>query len=125
MPIYALALARKDGRTGPDLVEAKEGCEQPDPARLQAARQPGAPPPRFCGQAMMGVNQISAIGLPTSSLTPLLSRLFGRTVVDQTGLKGNLAIIPFSLIPPHQSKSSSLTRPRNLRKTDDHRRSHS
>ena len=93
LPIYALVLARKDGRPGPDLMEAKDGdCEQPDPARLQAARQPGAPPPRFCGQLMMGVNQINAIGLPISSLTPLLSRLLGRTVVDQTGLKGNFNV---------------------------------
>lgn len=90
MPVYALVLARKDGKPGPDLMESKEGdCQKFDPAQPPARPEPAAPPPRYCGRLMMGPNRITAIAVPLSSLIPTLSRMLGRQVVDQTGLKGN------------------------------------
>lgn len=63
-----------------------------DPTQPPAHPEPGAQPPRYCGNLMMGLNRITAIDVPISNLTPLLSRLLGRQVVDETGLKGNFDI---------------------------------
>ena len=39
LPIYALVLARKDGKLGPDLMESKEGsCEKFDPSHPPSRR---------------------------------------------------------------------------------------
>lgn len=93
MPIYALVMARKDGKPGPGLTESKEGdCVKPDPTRPPAPPPPGVAPPRYCGGLMMSVNRITGVANPVSSLAPLLSRTLGRTVVDETGLKGNFDI---------------------------------
>jgi uncharacterized protein (TIGR03435 family) len=105
MPIYALVLARKDGKLGPDLVETKEGsCQQFDPTHPPPPPQPGAAPPRMCGQMMVSPIALTVISHTISDLTPLLSRLLGRTVVDETGLKGNfdinLAVTPDAFRAP-------------------------
>jgi uncharacterized protein (TIGR03435 family) len=89
LPIYALVLARKDGKFGPKLTETKEGSCQPfDPARPAAPPVPGQPLPRNCGQMQTGPRNIRAVGIEMSLVVPMLSRLLGRTVVDKTGLKG-------------------------------------
>jgi uncharacterized protein (TIGR03435 family) len=89
LPIYALVVARKDGRLGPKLTETKEGgCTTLDPARPQPPPEPGQPLPRNCGQMQAGLKMIRAVGIQMSLLTPMLSRLLGRTVVDKTGLTG-------------------------------------
>ncbi len=105
MPIYALVLARKDGKPGPDLVESKEGgCQKVDPTHPPAPPQPGAPPPRYCGQMMISPIGLTVISHTIAELTPLLSRMLGRTVVDETGLKGNfdisLAVTPDAFRAP-------------------------
>jgi uncharacterized protein (TIGR03435 family) len=93
MPIYGLVLARKDGKLGPNLVESKEGtCTQPDPTRPPPPPAPGQPPPRICGGMMMGLSRLNAVGVPVANLAPMLSRMLGRTVVDQTGLTGKFDI---------------------------------
>jgi hypothetical protein len=63
-----------------------------DPSRPPAPPQPGAPPPRSCGGTMMGPNRLNATSIPISDLTPMLSRLLGRSVIDETGLKGNFDV---------------------------------
>ena len=93
LPIYALVLARKDGKLGPDLTESKEGsCEKFDQSHPPPPPQPGAPLPRICGNLLIGPGQLTMFGHPISELTPLLSRMVERKVVDQTGLKGNFDI---------------------------------
>jgi uncharacterized protein (TIGR03435 family) len=93
MPIYALVVARKDGKLGPDLVESKAGsCQKVDPAHPPAPPQPGAAPSRYCGQMMISPIGLTVISHTISELTPLLSRMLQRTVVDETGLKGNFDI---------------------------------
>lgn len=93
LPIYALVLSRKDGKLGPDLVETKEGsCQKFDPNQPPPRPQPGAPPARICGNMFIGPGQLMMFSHPISELTPLLSRMVERKVVDQTGLKGNYDI---------------------------------
>jgi uncharacterized protein (TIGR03435 family) len=41
---------------------------------------------------MMGLNRLNSTGAPIGNVTPMLSRLLGRTVVDRTGLAGNFNI---------------------------------
>jgi uncharacterized protein (TIGR03435 family) len=93
LPIYVLVLAKKDGKLGPGITETKaEGCTTPDPARAPPPPEPGKPPVRFCGQMMMGPKHISAVAVPVANLIPMISRLLGRSVIDNTGLTGNYDI---------------------------------
>src|SRR5215469_11755076 len=74
LPIYALVLARKDGKLGPDLVETKEGsCLKFDPAQPPPRPQAGEPPPRFCGNMGISPGGLTMISQPMSQLVPLLS----------------------------------------------------
>ena len=93
LPIYAMVLARKDGRLGPQLVESKEGaCTQPDPTKLPPPPEPGKPPAFMCGQLMMNLRRLTATAIPVSDMIPMLSRTLGKTIVDKTGLTGKYDI---------------------------------
>jgi uncharacterized protein (TIGR03435 family) len=90
LPIYAMVLAKKDGKLGPSLTETKEGsCTMPDLTKPPTPPEPGKPLPRNCGQMMMNPGRIRAVSVPVKDMTPILSRMLGRTVIDQTGLAGN------------------------------------
>ena len=87
LPIYALVLARKDGKLGPRLTESKQGdCTPFDVSK--ARPQPGAARPRFCGTSGVNPSRLTAIGIPISNLVPMLQMVLGRTVIDKTGLTG-------------------------------------
>ncbi len=89
LPIYALVLARKDGKLGPKLTEAKEGaCAQPDFTKPPAPREPGKPPTMNCGQQIMSPRSMTAVAVPIPNIIPMLARMLGRTIVDKTGLTG-------------------------------------
>jgi bla regulator protein blaR1 len=93
LPVYALVVAKKDGKLGPQLTEMKEGsCMQPDPTKPPAPPEPGKPPIRFCGGIRMGPAMLKATGIPIANMIPMLSRFLGRTVVDKTGLTGKFDI---------------------------------
>jgi uncharacterized protein (TIGR03435 family) len=93
LPIYALVVARKDGKLGPGLTESKEGgCMPPDPSKPPPPPEPGKPRTLGCGGIMMSPRQLTAARIPVANLTPELSRILGRTVVDKTGLTGNFDI---------------------------------
>ena len=93
LPIYALVLANKDGKLGPQLTESKEGsCTPFDPSRPPPPPDPGKPPVMGCGGMMMGPDRITAIGVAVSQLAPVLARTLERTVVDKTGLTGKYDI---------------------------------
>jgi uncharacterized protein (TIGR03435 family) len=87
LPIYALVLARDDGRLGPQLKRAQVDC-----AALQAeALKTGILPPEAraqCRGAQGRIGSIQMAGAPMSELVPLLSTRLMRTVVDRTGLSG-------------------------------------
>ena len=93
LPVYAITLAKKDGKPGPQLVESKEGgCVQPDLSKPPAPPEPGKPPMLHCGQMMMRPGHITAIAIPVGNMIPMLARFLGRTVVDKTGLTGHYDI---------------------------------
>jgi uncharacterized protein (TIGR03435 family) len=93
LPVYALVLARKDGKLGPGLVPAKEGgCQPPDPNKLPPPLEPGKPPTLGCGEQFLGISQLKAVSAPITNLLFFLSRMLGRSVIDKTGLTGKFDI---------------------------------
>lgn len=90
MQIYALILARADGKLGQKLSPAKTDCE----AVFQRGRAGGPPPPLpqpgqpvECG-FMIGPGTMNAGGMVIGELARSLSPFVGRMVVDKTGLTG-------------------------------------
>jgi uncharacterized protein (TIGR03435 family) len=92
MPIYALVLARSDGRIGPRITASTVDCA----ARLAELRGRGGPPPPpapgerpVCGARMFPGN-LSAGAMTMTQIVNGLARMPGlnRTVVDRTGLTG-------------------------------------
>jgi uncharacterized protein (TIGR03435 family) len=81
MPIYALVLARADGKLGPDIKPSTSDCVGKEPdvtgacALVPLRRGPGTFGYRANGQSLEGLTQV-------------LTQATGRTVVDKTGLKG-------------------------------------
>ncbi|HEY7188269.1 MAG TPA: TIGR03435 family protein [Vicinamibacterales bacterium] len=90
MPLYALVLARTDGKLGPSLTSAKADCEALARGR-RAGGPPPAPPqpgePMQCGM-MVGIGNMNAGGIAMADLARSLAGFVNRTVVDKTGLNG-------------------------------------
>ena len=85
MPVYALVLARKDGKLGENLTESKEGgCTVPDPNQPPPLLRPGGKV--GCGGAIMSQRAMTGESVPMTELARSLSLLVGRTVIDKTGL---------------------------------------
>ena len=90
LPIYALVLARQNGKLGPALKPSAIDCQA-----LAAARKQGAAPPDppkagerpQCG-THMGFGRIAG-GMPMTSLARLMSDVVQRSVIDSTGLAGD------------------------------------
>jgi uncharacterized protein (TIGR03435 family) len=91
-PVYALVLARSDGKLGPKLKPSATDCA----AEMAAARARGGPPPAMpafgepmkCGMRM-GPGNLSAGSVSMAQLLGTLAMMVNRTVVDHTGLTGN------------------------------------
>jgi uncharacterized protein (TIGR03435 family) len=93
LPIYALVLARKDGKLGPNLVEAKgDNCRAFDRNKPPPPPESGKTPVLGCGGMAMRPNALRAASIKVGALTQNFSRLLGRTVVDKTGLTGKYDI---------------------------------
>jgi uncharacterized protein (TIGR03435 family) len=88
LPVFALVLARKDGKPGPGLIPSKEGaCIPFDPTKPFAVDNM-----RLCGAFSLGPDGLTLVSGSIASLTPRLSRLLGRMVIDKTGLTRNYDI---------------------------------
>jgi bla regulator protein blaR1 len=90
LPMYALTLARRDGKTGSQLRPAAVDCAATFAARARGgapptAPQPGERPP--CG-LRLGPGNLSGGGVTMAQLSTTLSQFVQRVVVDQTGLTG-------------------------------------
>jgi uncharacterized protein (TIGR03435 family) len=98
--VYALVLARSDGRLGPGLRKPATDCGALEAARKKAAAA-GAPPAQVmppkpgerpeCGMlnsAMNGVVKLATGGTPLSAIPAAIQSTVGRPVIDRTGLTG-------------------------------------
>jgi uncharacterized protein (TIGR03435 family) len=94
-PVYALVIARADGRPGAGLVRSTIDCDAVNAAR-RAGRSydgplpaNGAPPCGWNGQWATGGPTMRFGGLPLSRLSESVGQPDGRVIVDRTGLTGN------------------------------------
>jgi uncharacterized protein (TIGR03435 family) len=96
-PVYALVLARADGRLGPGIRRSDLDCDA-----IQAARRAGSqeqPPATSNGAPACGMSMRGTVGMevrlgarPLSILASSFGTGPGRVVVDKTGLQGNYDI---------------------------------
>lgn len=94
MPIYALVVARADGKFGAGLQPSTVDCAAMRGRGGREGMPPAPPPPGqrpMCGMRM-GPHEVLASGVPLVQLTQVLSQLTQRIVVDRTGLTGNFDI---------------------------------
>jgi bla regulator protein blaR1 len=90
LPMYALVLARPDGRLGPQLTPSTLDC-----AAINAARRSGTPPAppkpgdRPLCSIRIGFGQLTGTGFPLTNLASSLVQFVHRSVVDRTGLSGH------------------------------------
>jgi uncharacterized protein (TIGR03435 family) len=85
MPVYALVLARSDGRLGPQLTRSALDCAA---ARVEAQRTGVIPPAARACRVQGRIGRIEIVGAPIADMAPLLSTRLQRTVIDRTGLAG-------------------------------------
>jgi uncharacterized protein (TIGR03435 family) len=93
-PVFALVIARSNGRPSQGLVRSTLDCDAVNAAR-RSGRRPegqiptnGAPP---CGMSLQAEDHEMLLfgGLPIASLAERLGQPSGRVVIDKTGLTGN------------------------------------
>ncbi|MBI3402450.1 MAG: TIGR03435 family protein [Acidobacteria bacterium] len=92
MPIYALILARSDGKLGPEMKKSEIDCT----AVAARGRGPGGPPPggpSGPGQPMpcgirIGMGTLTMGGASLTQFANSLGMFVGRLVFDRTGLTG-------------------------------------
>lgn len=93
-PVYALVVARADGRLGPQIKKSDLDCDALQAARRAGSKDPapatsnGAP---ACGMSMRGTTGMEVLlgARPLSTLASSFGTTPGRVVVDKTGLQGN------------------------------------
>jgi uncharacterized protein (TIGR03435 family) len=97
IPVYALVLARSDGRFGPTLRRSLASCDTRNP------RAPGTPPPQppppldgvdlpACG-TNTGRSLLRAAGIELEAFTRNMASAAGRIIVDKTGLTGTFDMV--------------------------------
>jgi uncharacterized protein (TIGR03435 family) len=92
LPVYALTVARSDGRLGPRITPADRDClalmtQAPGGVPVQAPRLPDGRP--GCGAQRDASGRIMAGGTTMTMLSiQMLTGPAGRIVVDRTGLTG-------------------------------------
>jgi len=97
IPVYALVLARPDGRLGPTLRQSLAKCDRTNPPA------PGTPPPQppppldgvelpSCG-TNTGRGMLRAAGIELEAFTRNMAGAAGRIIVDKTGLTGTFDMV--------------------------------
>jgi uncharacterized protein (TIGR03435 family) len=88
---YALTLASRDGKLGPQLRPASFNCV----ARMEAVRRNESVTPLPDGAKPcfnVGPGRLDLTGMPLSTLVQMISNQVGRPVEDQTGLTGTFDV---------------------------------
>lgn len=96
-PVYALMVARADGRLGQDIRKSDLDCDAIQAAWRAGSKEPAPPTSNgapACGMSMRGTQGMEVLlgARPLSLLASSLGTTPGRVVVDKTGLKGNYDI---------------------------------
>jgi uncharacterized protein (TIGR03435 family) len=97
IPVYALVVARSDGRLGPALRQSLAKCDIRNPPA------PGTPPPQppppldgvelpACG-TNTGRGLLRAAGIELEAFTRNMAGAAGRIIVDKTGLTGTFDMV--------------------------------
>jgi uncharacterized protein (TIGR03435 family) len=87
-PMYALVMARADGRPGPMLTPSSTDCS-PEAMKVRiASAQAEKPVLGMCG-SRFNSGRIRFGGYPISEFAKVFSPYNGRSVIDRTGLTGN------------------------------------
>jgi uncharacterized protein (TIGR03435 family) len=88
LPVYALVVARSDGKLGPRASVSTVDCAAASASRGNArpAVDPGESP--ACGMRI-GPGQMLLGGVPMSRVATVLAPFARRLVIDRTGLTGN------------------------------------
>ena len=84
-PVFALVLARRDGRLGEHLTRSNTDCTLPTAPRvgpIDLSR------PNQCGVIMGGPGRMNFRGVTLEVIAAQLSARVGRSVVDRSGLDG-------------------------------------
>jgi uncharacterized protein (TIGR03435 family) len=101
LPVYALVMARSDGRLGPDLKPLTVDCKamrdeqsQPGAASPPMTFKPGDGPPPCRMMMMMSPTsmRMQSGGSTMTELASNLSQAAGRPVIDRTGLSGYYSV---------------------------------
>jgi len=98
MPVYALILAREDGRLGPRMKKLDGDCDDIRARRAKGELPPldptarGVARPCFTGTTYSRVTRIESGGMRIAQLVNTLSQVSGRPVIDRTGLTGDFVL---------------------------------
>ena len=88
MPIFALVLARTDGKFGPNLQRSSIDCQALHRAKTQPPPPVSPSAPHPCTLGSREANRFLGGAQQLSSLVAMLANTLERTVVDRTGLTG-------------------------------------
>jgi bla regulator protein blaR1 len=103
MPVYALVLARPDGRLGPQLRRSQVDCVSTSPAPPSASAQPQCP-------TRNGPGFTAAVGRPIPAFLFFLVGQVQRAVIDRTGLTGTWDLeLQFNPDSPDDPRPSLFT----------------
>jgi uncharacterized protein (TIGR03435 family) len=109
VPIYALTVARKDGKLGPNLHVSTVDCQanrnRPLDSLPQRGTTPVDPQQRCLILPMFARGRFQGRGLRMANVASALNNVVGRTVVDKTGLTDtfefDLSWTPDQLLQPN------------------------
>jgi uncharacterized protein (TIGR03435 family) len=87
-PVYALRVARADGKLGPDLRRSETNCEAIAAARREGRTIALLPNGAIPCMTSVGTGMVRAGSKPLSELAAVLFSATGRTVIDKTSLSG-------------------------------------
>jgi len=111
-PVFALVLARSDGKVGSQLKKSQTTCTAPTAPRTGPI---DLSVPNQCGVIMGGPGRMNFRGVTMEVLAAQLSSRVGRSVVDSTGLSGrfdlDVEFAPQPLGPAPGADPASVDRP--------------